>query len=65
MAMLSKPLTQKLGDYFTGKASESLADSTMLQAVRMRRRQLSRMTKAYDRPTTKTRLPDTNYAISR
>jgi len=65
MAMLSKPLTQKLGDYYTGKASESLADSTMLQAARMRRRQLSRMTKAYDRPTAKTRLPDTNYAISR
>ena len=65
MALLSKPLTQKLGDYSTGNAAESLADPAMLQATRMRRRQLSRMTKAYDRPTAKARLPEADYAISR
>jgi len=65
MTLLSKPLTQKIGDYCTGTASVSLADPAMLQATRMRRRQLSRMTKAYDRPTAKARLPDTNFAISR
>ena len=65
MALLSNPLTQKLGDYCTGTASQSLADPAMLQATRMRRRQLSRMTKAYDRPTAKIRLPDTDYSISR
>lgn len=65
MTLLSTPLTQKIGDYCTGTASESLADPTMLQSTRMRRRQLSRMTKAYDRPTAKVRLPDTEYAISR
>jgi len=65
MALLSTPLTQKLGDYCTGNAAESLADPAMLQAARMRRRQLSRMTKAYDRPTAKSRLPEADYAISR
>lgn len=65
MALLSTPLTQKLGDYCTGNAAQSLADPAMLQATRMRRRQLSRMTKAYDKPTAKTRLPDAEYAISR
>lgn len=65
MTLLSKPLTQKLGDYCTGTAAESLADPLMLQATRMRRRQLSRMTKPYDRTTARTRLPDTDYAISR
>ncbi len=65
MPLLSKPLTQKIGDYGTGKAAESLADPAKLQATRMRRRQLSRMTKAYDRPTAKARLPETDYAISR
>lgn len=64
MTLLSKPLTQKIGDYCTGTAAESLNDPAMLQATRMRRRQLSRMTKAYDRPTAKARLPDTDYAIS-
>lgn len=65
MTLLSKPLTQRLGDYNTGKAAESLADPALLQATRLRRRQLSRMTKAYDRPTAKARLIETDYAISR
>lgn len=65
MTLLSNPLTQKIGDYCTGTAAQSLADPALLQATRMRRRQLSRMTKAYDRPTAKIRLPDTDYAISR
>jgi len=65
MTLLSKPLTQKLGDYATGNASDSLADQALLQATRMRRRQLSRMTRAYDRPTAKSRLPDAEYVISR
>ena len=65
MTLLSAPLNQKIGDYHTGTASVSLADPALLQATRLRRRQLSRMTKAYDRPTAKARLPDTDYAISR
>jgi len=65
MALLSKPLTATLGDYGTGKADDNLADPAHLQSVRLRRRQLSRMTTAFDLPLAKARLPDAEFHISR
>lgn len=64
MPLLSAPLKPQLGNYLTGSANEHLADPALLQATRLRRRQLSRMTTAFDLPTAKARLPDTEYAIS-
>jgi len=57
-------LSAKLGSYVITHASE-LTDSTILQSVRMRRRQLGRMMRAYDRDAAKARLPKTDYYISR
>jgi len=65
MSLLSKPLTASLGDYGTGKADDNLADPAHLQSVRLRRRQLSRMTTAFDLPLAKARLPDAEFHISR
>lgn len=58
-------LDQKLGDYCQGDASRSLAEPTLLQTVRMRRRQLGRMMQALDVDTAKKRIPEATYAISR
>ena len=44
---------QKIGDYYTGKA-DALSDITILQRVRMRRRQLGQMTMALDRDLART-----------
>ncbi len=65
MSLLKKALTTRLGNYATGKAEENLADSAYLQSVRLRRRQLSRMTTAFDLPLAKARLPEAEYHISR
>lgn len=65
MTLLTAPLTAKLGSYATGKAADVLSDPALLQATRLRRRQLSRMTRAYDVPTAQSRLPDTDYTITR
>jgi len=64
MSLLRAELEIKLGDYKAGTASKHLADSAYLQATRLRRRQLSRMTTALDLPTATKRLPETDYAIS-
>jgi len=65
MSLLRAELDTKLGSYQSGTASKHLADATHLQATRLRRRQLSRMTTALDLPTASKRLPETEYAISR
>jgi len=65
MSLLTAALDAKLGDYATGKADKHLDDPELLKEVRLRRRQLSRMTTAFDLPLAKTRLPDTDYHISR
>ena len=59
-----KKLTEKVAGYATGKA-DALKDSALLQAVRLRRRQLGRMMSAFDLDTAKMRLPPAEYAISR
>ncbi len=64
MPLLRSELETKLGDYQVGTATKHLADAGMLQATRLRRRQLSRMTTALDLPTAQKRLPETDYAIS-
>jgi len=55
----------KLGDYQAGKSSSSMTDSSWLQSVRFRRRQLGRMMQAYDIDTARKRIPDAEYFISR
>jgi len=60
----SQKLTEKLDGYMTGSAS-ALNDQALVQAVRMRRRQLGRMMTAFDIDTAKMRLPSAEYAISR
>jgi len=55
---------QKVGDYYTGQA-DALSDVTILQRVRMRRRQLGQMTMALDRDLARTRIPSGDYHISR
>lgn len=52
------------GNYLTGKA-DALSDNTILQRVRMRRRQLGQMTMALDRDLAKKRIPSGDYHISR
>jgi len=58
-------LDKKLGGYQAGKASASMTDSSWLQTVRFRRRQLGRMMQAFDVETARKRLPETEYFISR
>ncbi|MEE9492482.1 MAG: hypothetical protein V3W04_03800 [Gammaproteobacteria bacterium] len=58
-------LKQVVGEYATGDAATSISDPEILRAVRMRRRQLSRMMTALDRDTAKYRLPAGDYYISR
>ncbi|MEE9327820.1 MAG: hypothetical protein V3U71_11055 [Cocleimonas sp.] len=58
-------LTQLLGDYYVGKASECISDPDILRQVRMRRRQLGRMMMALDRDKAKYRIPAGDYFISR
>ncbi len=58
-------LTQLLGDYYVGKASECILDPDILRQVRMRRRQLGRMMTALDREKAKYRIPAGDYFISR
>ena len=57
-------LKQQVGDYLTGKA-DALADASILQRVRMRKRQLSQMTMALDKDLAKKRIPSGEYHISR
>lgn len=57
-------LSAKVGNYTITRANE-LLDSTILQNTRMRRRQLGRMMRAYDRDHAKARLPKADYFISR
>lgn len=57
-------LKQHVGDYRSGKA-DALGDSSILQRVRMRRRQLGQMTMALDRDLAKRRIPAGDYHISR
>ena len=59
-----KKLTEKVAGYATGN-SDALKDPALLQAVRLRRRQLSRMMSAFDLDTASKRLPPSEYAISR
>ena len=58
-------LTQLMGDYHVGKASECITDPDILRQVRMRRRQLGRMMMALDRDKAKYRIPAGEYFISR
>ena len=65
MALIDElKLRQLVGSYRTGKA-DALADSSILQRVRMRKRQLSQMTMALDRELAKKRIPSGDYHISR
>ena len=49
MALINKDACKKkVGDYYAGKA-DALSDISILQRVRMRRRQLGQMTMALDR----------------
>ena len=57
-------LKQQVGDYYTGKA-DALTDSSILQRVRMRKRQLSQMTIALDKELAHKRIPSGEYHISR
>jgi len=59
-----KKLTEKVAGYATGNA-DALKTPAMLQAVRLRRRQLGRMMTAFDLDTAVKRLPPAEYAISR
>lgn len=54
----------RIGAYYTGK-SDALSDKTILQRVRMRRRQLGQMTMALDRDLARKRIPSGDYHISR
>lgn len=65
MTLIDKSaLKQQIGEYYTGKA-DALSDSSILQRVRMRKRQLSQMTMALDRDLAKRRIPSGDYHISR
>jgi len=57
-------LKHRIGEYYTGK-SDALLDKTILQRVRMRRRQLGQMTMALDRDLARKRIPSGDYHISR
>lgn len=57
-------LKQHVGGYRSGKA-DALNDNSILQRVRMRRRQLGQMTMALDRDLAKRRIPSGDYHISR
>jgi len=57
-------LKHRIGEYYTGK-SDALSDKTILQRVRMRRRQLGQMTMALDRDLARKRIPSGDYHISR
>ena len=59
-----KKLREIVGGYATGGA-DALNDPAILQAVRLRRRQLGRMMAAFDLDTAAQRLPNAEYAISR
>lgn len=59
-----KKMSEKVAGYMTGKA-DALKDPALLQAVRLRRRQLGRMMTALDIDTATKRLPPAEYAISR
>lgn len=65
MALINKEACkERVAGYFTGK-SDALADISILQRVRMRRRQLGQMTMALDRELAKKRIPSGDYHISR
>ncbi|MBX2836692.1 MAG: hypothetical protein KTR35_07550 [Gammaproteobacteria bacterium] len=57
-------LTEIVDGYFTG-SSDALKDATILRGVRMRRRQLSRMMRAYDPALAQKKLPEGDYHISK
>ncbi len=57
-------LNIKVGEYLTGK-SDSLKNPKYLRLVRMRRRQLGQMMRAYDYDSAKHRVPEGDYFISR
>ena len=65
MALINKEALKKhTGDYHSGK-SDALNDNSILQRVRMRRRQLGQMTMALDVELAKRRIPAGEYHISR
>jgi len=65
MSVINKDaLKHRIGAYYTGK-SDALSDKTILQRVRMRRRQLGQMTMALDRELAKKRIPAGDFHISR
>jgi len=57
-------LTDRESGYLTG-GSDALADSAMLQATRMRRRQLGRMMIALDPQAAAKRVPSADYVVTR
>lgn len=57
-------LKQRIDNYYTGK-SDALLDQSLLQRVRMRRRQLGQMTMALDRELARKKIPSGDYHISR
>ncbi len=57
-------LKQRVDDYCTGKA-DALQDQSLLQRVRMRRRQLGQMTMALDRELARVKIPAGDFHISR
>jgi len=58
-------LDHKQGSYYTGKFADAVSKVDILRKVRMRRRQLGRMTQALDYDTAKRRVPSADYQISR
>lgn len=60
----TESLRQRIGSYHTGRA-EALLDQSVLQRVRMRRRQLGQMTMAIDRDMARRKIPSGDYHISR
>lgn len=60
----TEALKQRVDNYCTGR-SDALLDQSLLQRVRMRRRQLGQMTMALDRDLARTRIPSGEYHISR
>ena len=65
MTLIDKDsLKNHVGDYCSGK-SDALGDNSILQRVRMRRRQLGQMTMALDVELARRRIPSGEYHISR
>jgi ATP-dependent DNA ligase len=60
----TEALKRRVEDYHTGW-SDALLDQSLLQRVRMRRRQLGQMTMALDRELARVKIPAGDYHISR